>query len=306
MDSHEAMGNRSVRLSHFSDIHLTAKPLGWQLRDIFTKRTTGWLNLKLGRGRRFVHSKQIVRALIQDIKDRRTDHIVFTGDATMMGFEEEFHVAAENLNVDRGDWPAGIAVPGNHDYYTPSAERSSCFETVFAPWQLGKRLGSKVYPFVQRAGHCWLIAVNSARSNFLLWDARGGVDTEQCERLRALCKDLEPGPRILVTHYPIYLANREPEHRWRILRNWKGFLSIAAECGVSLLLHGHRHIAYELPADGKDLPFPILCPGSATQRNNCSYNEYLISDRHLSVTRRTWLPDQRCFQTSKESDFDLP
>lgn len=275
-----------VRLAHFSDIHLTAKRLGWRLRDLATKRATGWMNLKIGRGRRFRAAEQIVTAMMADIHVRGC-HVVFSGDATTMGFESEFATAARCLNLGPPEMLSGLAVPGNHDCYTRSAVRSGFFERFFAPWQLGERLGSAVYPFAQRVGHCWLIGVNSARSNFLLWDARGGVDREQSDRLRELLRTLAPGPRILVTHYPLYLADGQPEDRWRMMRDWPEFRSLVVEGEISLWLHGHRHAGYVLPATAEQ-PFPIICAGSATQMGRWSYNEYAIAGSRLTMTRRTW------------------
>ena len=34
-----------VRLAHFSDVHLTAKPLDFLPRDMMSKRFTGWLKV---------------------------------------------------------------------------------------------------------------------------------------------------------------------------------------------------------------------------------------------------------------------
>src|SRR5579862_1462822 len=37
-------GAPMIRLAHFSDIHVSTSPLGWQLNDWFSKRLTSWLN----------------------------------------------------------------------------------------------------------------------------------------------------------------------------------------------------------------------------------------------------------------------
>ena len=43
-----------IKLAHFSDVHLTAPRLGWRVRDLFGKRGTGWVNVRLmGRAHRF-------------------------------------------------------------------------------------------------------------------------------------------------------------------------------------------------------------------------------------------------------------
>src|ERR1700752_4582631 len=112
----------TVRLVHFSDIHLTAKPLGWRPRDWFSKRVTGWLSVRvMGRGRRFHNAPTVVAALIRSIRERTPDAIVFSGDATPLGFESEVTAAVAARSVHDEQLPPGFAVPGNHDYYTRRA-----------------------------------------------------------------------------------------------------------------------------------------------------------------------------------------
>ncbi len=291
----------SIRIAHFSDIHVTARPLGWRLRDVFTKRTTGWMNLRIGRGRRFRDAEKIVEAMMLDVRQRGCQHVVFSGDATTLGFEPEFRAAARCLGVgpafqpDHLSSPAGkpdllpgLAVPGNHDYYTKSAARSGWFERYFASWQKGERVDGHVYPFAQRVGHCWLIGVNSARSNFLIWDARGAVGDAQRKRLGELLRRLDPGPRILVTHYPLYLADRKLEIHWRRMRDWEPFRDLLVANRIALWLHGHRHVGYVLEPQAPEHPFPIICAGSATQHDRWAWNEYSIDGWRLTMVRRMW------------------
>src|SRR5207244_6997680 len=98
--------------------------------------------------------------------------------------------------------------------------------------------------FAQRVGHVTLVAVNSCTGNRLAWDAGGSVGPRQLDRLSKLLAALEPGPRILVTHYPICLANGHPENRVHGLRDMTELVHVAADGGVGLWLHGHRHHAY--------------------------------------------------------------
>lgn len=292
-----------IHLAHFSDVHITAPRLGWRFRDFFTKRATGWMNVKIGRGRHFRDAQQIAAIMMRDIRERGCQHVVFSGDATAMGFEPEFQAAALSLKPDA---LPGLAVPGNHDYYTRSAVQSGSFERYFGPWQVGQRIGEQVYPFAQRVGSCWLIGVNSARSNFLLWDARGQMGREQGQRLRQLLAGLGPGLRILVTHYPLYQADGQLEQRWRRLRDLESLRDIAIEGGISLWLHGHRHGCYVLPPTPPTQPFAVVCAGSATQLNRWSYHEYVIEGGHLKATQRSYLPEAAAFVDAGRFELNLP
>ena len=105
-----------MRLAHFSDLHLTINPLKLGLRDWFGKRATGYLNAKTGRKKHFREALPLTQALLQDIKARQVDHILFTGDATTLGMPEEFSLVK---SVFGDDLPPGLAVPGNHDLTRP-------------------------------------------------------------------------------------------------------------------------------------------------------------------------------------------
>jgi 3',5'-cyclic AMP phosphodiesterase CpdA len=293
----------TVRLAHLSDIHITATPLGWELGDWFNKRLPGWINFRwLGRAHRFRDAEQVLQSLMAELRQRQPDHVVFSGDATAMGFEPEFARAAELLGVGRSEMPPGLAVPGNHDYYTRASANRGYFERYFAAWQTGERIDEQVYPFAQRVGPIWLVGVNSCTGNRWPWDAGGRVDQPQLERLRRLLARLEGGPRILVTHFPVLLASGQPERRSHGLRNLSELVAIAADGGVGLWLHGHRHGAYSLSPSGT-APFPVVCVGSATQAGHWGYNEYCIEGRSVQVVRRVFEPAHRRFV--EEEAFEL-
>ena len=84
----------TVHLAHFSDVHLTVRPLGWRVRDLFGKRLSGWVNVKfLGRGHRFVFANAVIESLLREFRERPFDHLVFSGDATTMGRSAAAHCA---------------------------------------------------------------------------------------------------------------------------------------------------------------------------------------------------------------------
>jgi 3',5'-cyclic AMP phosphodiesterase CpdA len=295
-----------IRLAHFSDIHVEAPGCSWHPRDWFNKRMSAWLNLHvLGRRKRFRHSERILAALRTELRQQRLDRLVFSGDATAMGFEEEMLRAADLLGVGSGEPPPGLAVPGNHDYCTSAAMHSGQFERCFAPWQSGERVGEEVYPFAQRVGPLWLIGVNSATANRWYWDARGRVGASQLARLEKLLAGLEEGPRILVTHYPVRLADGRPERAFHGLRDLDDLLTVAQRGGVVLWLHGHRHEHYHHPHSER-LPFPVLCAGSTTQRGAWSYSDYTLIGRRLRVVQRRFDEIRGAFVAGRTFELDLP
>ena len=272
-----------IRLAHFSDIHVEARSR-WNLRDWFSKRLTSWINLRLlGRGQRFRHSDRVLAALRSELRERCFDRVIFSGDATALGFEEELTQAAALLGV-AVDSPPGLAVPGNHDYCTHKAAASGHFERHFAPWQTGERIDGAVYPFAQRVGPLWLVAVNSAVANWCPIDARGLVGTLQLRRLETLLGRLDAGPRVLVTHYPVRVAGGRAG-------------------GVSLWLHGHRHSAYHHGAT-VDVPFPVICAGSATEQPRWSYGDYTINENQVRAVIRVFDEERGGFVNGRS--FEVP
>jgi 3',5'-cyclic AMP phosphodiesterase CpdA len=294
-----------VRLIHFSDIHITSRPLGWRRRDFASKRFTGLMNMRLlGRGRRFRHANDVAQVLMAEVRERRPDHLIFSGDATALAFEPEFMAASDLLGVRENGMPPGLAIPGNHDCYVKHAVHDRLFERYFEPWQSGVRVDSETYPFAQKVGPVWLVAVNSSTYNFWTWDATGQVGSAQRDRLRELLKTLPHGPRILVTHYPLSRHNGLPERRWHGLRDSKEMVRVAADGGVSLWLHGHIHRPFIL-SKPHSAPFPIICAGSATQSQIWVYNEYTITGGLLTVVRRVFSPLAQSYQDKDIIELDL-
>ncbi len=273
-----------IRLAHFSDIHVEARSR-WRLRDCFNKRLTSWLNLRLmGRGRRFRDAERVLAALRVELGEGRFDRVIFSGDATALGFEEESARAAALLGVG-GEALPGLAVPGNHDYCTYTAAAAGDFERHFGPWLTGERVDGLTYPFAQRVGPAWLVAVNSAVPHWSPTDASGRVGADQLRRLSMLLGRLEGGPRVLVTHYPVRVAGGGPERRHHALRDLDEVLAVARAGGVSLWLHGHRHDTYHHDATA-EVPFPVICAGSVTDRRHWSYGGYTLEGNRLRALVR--------------------
>src|SRR5437588_10403249 len=100
----------AVRLAHLSDVHITARPLGWKRRDWFTKRFPGWVNYRwLGRAYRFRQADEVLTALVAELRARPPSRVIFSGDATALGFEAEFIRATPILGVGAPDALPGLA-----------------------------------------------------------------------------------------------------------------------------------------------------------------------------------------------------
>lgn len=299
------MSMSTIRLIHISDIHLTVRSK-WRGVDWINKRMAAWLNLRfLGRGLLFRRATTVLTALMREVRQRRPDRVLFSGDATALGFEEEVAHAANMLGLKDEEPLPGLAVPGNHDYCTRCAETSGFFEKHFDPWLQGERIDGAMYPFAQRVGPAWIIGVNSACGNRWAWDASGHVGPGQLERLRQLLTRLDGGPRILVTHYPATRASGKLEFRTHRLRDVHALADVATEGKVGLWLHGHLHRSHRHHSTFLT-PFPVICAGSSTQSRLWSYNEYTLDGHHLHAVRRSYDRDADQFFDAEIFDLDLP
>jgi 3',5'-cyclic AMP phosphodiesterase CpdA len=300
------MSLRPVRLVHVSDVHVAAAGARWRPRDFFSKRLTGWINLRLlGRGTRFLLGDAILAALAADCcGSDPPDRLIFSGDATALGLDAEMERAARLLGVRDSEAIAGLAVPGNHDYYTPADEASGSFERCFAPWQAGRRIDGATYPFAQQVGHLWLVGVNSCCGHLRPTDASGLVGRAQLDRLERLLGELGAGPRVLVTHYPVAGPDGRPEKPHHGLRDVADLVAVARCGGVGLWLHGHQHRPYRL-VDRQAAPFPVICVGSTTDSRSHGYNRYTVDGSRLTADRRIYDPVGGTFRAGESFTLDL-
>ena len=93
-----------------------------------------------------------------------------------------------------------------------------------------------------------------------------GRDPERLDRFRELCGRLGPGPRVVVTHYPLRTATGKIEVRTHRLRDHKTVLAAAKEAGISLWLHGHIHRGFVLHPTA-DIPFQVSVSSPSSEHH---------------------------------------
>jgi 3',5'-cyclic AMP phosphodiesterase CpdA len=100
-------------LAHLSDPHLPPLPAA-RLRDLAGKRALGYLNWT--RNRHKYHRREVLDALVADMKAQQPDHIAVTGDLVNLALEAEFAPARTWLE-SVGTPQEVTVIPGNHDAY---------------------------------------------------------------------------------------------------------------------------------------------------------------------------------------------
>src|SRR5450631_1645976 len=106
-------------LAHLSDPHLPPLPVP-RLRELAGKRALGYLNWT--RNRRRYHRRDVLDALVSDMRAQAPDHIAVTGDLVNLALEAEF--APARAWLESVGTPDGVTiVPGNHDAYVRATQR---------------------------------------------------------------------------------------------------------------------------------------------------------------------------------------
>ncbi|MFC1601184.1 metallophosphoesterase family protein, partial [Candidatus Sumerlaeota bacterium] len=204
--------------------------------DLYPKRFLGLLNLALRRRHKF--PRAIAERLVAKLLEEEADAVLFSGDLTSTAASSEFVAARELLLPVAEKWGERfLAIPGNHDRYTPRAVAERKFERLFLERE-------QTYPFVQRLSDT-LSVVGIDLSVPRLLTSRGLIGDEQLGRLRDILRTEEEQGRgvIVLGHYPLIIrypggGSASWEHR---MTGWHKLREVVDRPPVIAYLHGHRH-----------------------------------------------------------------
>ena len=191
-------------LAHLSDPHLPPLPSA-RLRDLAGKRALGYLNWT--RNRHKYHRRDVLDALVADLKAQRPDHIAVTGDLVNLALETEFTPAAAWLESVGAPQHVTV-IPGNHDAYVRATKHR--FAGTFADYLRGDaEAGVTSYPFVRRRGPLALIGLSSAvpTAPFMATGRLGRAQLDALDRILAQLS-AEQAFRVLLVHHPLHSDSR--------------------------------------------------------------------------------------------------
>jgi 3',5'-cyclic AMP phosphodiesterase CpdA len=242
-------------LAHLSDPHLPPLPAA-RFRDLASKRALGYLNWT--RNRHKYHRREVLDALVDDIRAQRPDHIAVTGDLVNLALEAEFAPsrawlesvgAAEHVTV----------IPGNHDAYVRATRHRAA--EVWDDYIRGDEAnGAAAFPFLRRRGPMALIGVSSAVPTLPLM-ATGRLGQIQLEALERILEQLstEQVFRVLLVHHPLHSTSRVKQ-----LTDSRKVHALLRKHGVELVLHGHDHVHSTIWLDGPQGRIPAVGVPSAS------------------------------------------
>jgi 3',5'-cyclic AMP phosphodiesterase CpdA len=222
-------------IAHVSDLHLTPVPfpIGEGL-----KPALGWINWRRKPG---AHDAAIASRTIAAVAAARPDHVALTGDLIELGLAAEYAAAGAAL-AELGDPDQVSWSPGNHDVYTPQAEKR--LQAILGDW-LGAPAGAgdlrARFPRVALAGRAAVVTLCSGTPTWL-FSAEGELGRDQLARLDSLLSGLDRTASLplIAIHHPPHAPGLS---RLKRLRDGEALMALLARHGCPLLLHGHLHRA---------------------------------------------------------------
>lgn len=277
-----------MRVLHFSDPHVVPRLGAVPPADWPGKRIVGALGLHLLKRKYLAGVEEKLASLAEFADEEKIDLVLCTGDLTVLGTERELS-DARRLTQPFFDCPMGfVAVPGNHDLYTPDTVREKRFERHFGdalqggepewavdgPWPLVRRFGDDVA----------VVAVKSAEPYLAPWHSGGRIPARQLEALGFVLS--EPSIRdrfvFVMTHHAPRLENGRPDRFFHGLRNQKEFLSACSGVARGAVLFGHVHHRFRLKLPG--LNPALYDAGSVTMRDREGFWVFDIEGEKVRAT----------------------
>jgi 3',5'-cyclic AMP phosphodiesterase CpdA len=279
-------------LAHLSDPHLPPLPAA-RLRDLASKRALGYLNWI--RNRHKYHRREVLDALVADIRAQAPDHIAVTGDLVNLALEAEFAPSLKWLE-SVGEAEHVTVIPGNHDAYV-RATRHRAME-AWADYLRGDiEGGNGAFPFVRRRGPLALIGVSSAVPTPPLM-ATGKLGQAQLRALDRILAELasEQAFRVLLVHHPLHATSRVKR-----LTDSRQLRALIRQHGVELVLHGHDHVHSTMWIEGPRGEIPAIGVPSASAIAHRHYPAAAFNMFSIEHTDGAW----RVEQTVRGIDRDM-
>jgi 3',5'-cyclic AMP phosphodiesterase CpdA len=279
-------------LAHLSDPHLPPLPAA-RLRDLASKRALGYLNWT--RNRHKYHRREVLDALVADIRAQAPDHIAVTGDLVNLALEAEFAPSRAWLE-SVGEAERVTVIPGNHDAYVRATKHRAA--EAWGDYLRGDAdSGNGAFPFVRRRGPVVLIGVSSAVPTPPLM-ATGKLGAAQLHALDKILSQLasEQAFRVLLVHHPLHSTSRVKR-----LTDSRQLRALIKQHGVELVLHGHDHIHSTMWLEGPRGEIPAIGVPSASAVAHGHYPDAAFNMFAIERADGAW----RVEQTVRGVDRDM-
>ena len=251
-------------VAHLSDLHL-----GGCLHScagLLDKRLLGTAIFLFNR--LLQHRSRWVGRALDRLQELQPDVVVITGDVTSLGTPREFRRAVDILQPALRNMTV-LYVPGNHDAYTADP---ACVQALDAGFHAlnQQRWHRRELPVAFTTGQLEFILVDQAAPT-PWFCARGRLPEAAGPRLQQLLETPAAGPRVLVSHYPLFNADGRPLPPRRASETHAGLLQAWRDGAIQVALCGHIHHPFvRTDARGNQ----EVCAGSLTQHGRIDLLHY--------------------------------
>lgn len=261
-----------MKIAHFSDCHVSCRLRPGLLPSLLSKRMTGLINLYTRRRYQLFNSEKNLYKVMKDIKARKPDFIVFSGDVTAISLKDEFSRAREIIyNFIEPD--RLFLIPGNHDIYTYLTSKNDLFHQIFTS---KNEFINFPYPKIRFFDENILfISLNSARFNPLFFDASGYVKKNEIDKAEAFLNSIDQDKiavKILIIHHSIYKPGKKTDSYLHGLRNFRTVIEFIKRNNIHFLFSGHIHKQYIV--EDRENNFTQYNPGSTAKEGHSGYFIY--------------------------------
>ena len=262
-------------IAHLSDCHIPPLPRV-KLKQLLSKRVSGYVNWHLKR--KYIHSKDVLDLLCEDMRSYGPDHIALTGDLVNLGLPDEFTNALNWLD-SLGTEEQVSVVPGNHDSYVRMPVNKGFYEWRKFMESHPKEVlfeSKSSFPYVKYiAENIVLIGLSSSIPTAVSM-ATGRLGEEQLAAFQKVLQKLSNKNifKIVLIHHPPLLRQTS---RRRCLLDGGDLESIFEQESADLVLHGHNHTNTINRIKTKGDVLPIVGVASASSQTDekgdfASYN----------------------------------
>jgi 3',5'-cyclic AMP phosphodiesterase CpdA len=247
------------------------------------------------------HDAVLVEAVEARIHEEKPHLVVISGDFTQRARTEQFKEACRFLDRLKQAGHDVLGVPGNHD--VPLYDVLRRFLSPLTRYR--RFIDETLCPFHELDGAV-VLGINTARS---LTFKDGRIGHDQLEFIRRAFERAGKGPRILVTHHPLFaLPVSDAGEEGKAVGRQELALDAIGDAGVDLLLAGHNHRASTHSA--RDLatragPALVIQAGTATSTRlrdeEQSFNRIDIDGGRVTLTVQSW--NGRAFVSGDEQTY---
>ena len=227
-----------MKFVHFGDLHVWSPRL--HLREgFYPKRWLGPLNLALRRAKKFPPEYRL--PALKAVQEEKADAVLFSGDFTTFSLREEFVMASALFEPLLEKTGSGlVAIPGNHDRYTPGSVREGFLEQ-FLTFVPKERVFTR--PLAPR-----LTVVGVDHSVPLMIRSNGVVDDETHQALRETLERMKRTNQtvVLMGHFPYATPPEHPETWEHKLLGAERLAELVREFKPVLYVHGHKHVRWAI------------------------------------------------------------